>query len=396
MWASPSLWLTVTIIIIHQIGCISSEDLPEDATLDSIGLATKYGHPPTQYDVFTEDGYILTLYRLRGKGSIPILLAHGYLDSSDTWLLRGNTSLAITLANRGHDVWLANARGNRYSRRHKYLNPDTDPAFWKFTFHDMGYYDLPAIIDLILNETSAKNLTAIGHSVGNTIFYVLGSERPEYNSKINVMIALAPIAFMHNTGPPFSIIIASYPIISALINQLGIYDFLGDNTTIGITVHTLCSIPIIGYTVCANGVVFPLAGFDITELEPNFFRTVISHFPAGTSSMNALHLLQVGYRKTFAQYDHGSETNQKIYNSSEPPVYRLDRVTMPIALFAAANDGFSSLADVEILRRKLPNVVYYLLNPRLVCNHIDYVWGRTVSNYLYPYMNIVLNRYNPL
>ncbi|XP_069359562.1 uncharacterized protein [Maniola hyperantus] len=394
MWTT-SLCLTVTFIVIHQIGCISSEGLPEDATLDSIGLATKYGHPPTQYDVFTEDGYILTLYRLRGKGSIPILITHGLIDSSDTWMLRGYNSLAITLANRGHDVWLANTRGNRYGRRHQKLNPDTDPAFWNFTFHEMGYYDLPAIIDLVLKETGAERLTAIGHSLGNTIFYVLGSERPEYNSKINVMIALSPIAFLHNARAPVSILIDSYPIISGLFNQLGINDFLGDNTTMGRTAHALCSTPTLGYTLCGDGAIFALSGYDNSELEPDFFRTVASHFPAGISSMTPLHFFQVGYRKTFAQYDHGSETNQKIYNSSEPPVYRLDRVTMPIALFAAANDGYSSLADVEILRGKLPNVVYYLLNPRLSCNHIDYMWGRTVSKYLYPYINTVLNRYNP-
>ena len=35
------------------------------------------------------------------------------------------------LANAGHDVWLVNARGTRYSRKHTYLTPD-DLEYWDF------------------------------------------------------------------------------------------------------------------------------------------------------------------------------------------------------------------------------------------------------------------------
>ncbi|XP_034832271.1 lipase 1-like [Maniola hyperantus] len=398
MWTSLSLWLTVTVICTtQQIGYISAEEFPEDAALDSIGLATKYGHPPIQYNVATEDGYILAVYRLPGKGKRPpILCTHGLMDSTDTFLIRGYTSLPITLADRGYDVWLANTRGNRYTRRHQHLDPDTDPAFWNFTFHEMGVYDLPAIIDLVLNETGANNLTAIGHSQGNTIYYVLGSEKPEYNSKINVLISLAPMAYVHNTPLPVATIIKLTPIITTLVKDLGLHELLGDTTALGRIAHTLCSVPVIGYTICAYGLLYPLVGSDPTELEPEFFQNLAPHYPGGSSIVSLLHYLQVGYRKTFAQYDHGSEINQKMYNSSEPPVYQLARVTMPIALYTAANDGFSSLADVQLLRGQLPNVVYYLLSPRLICNHVDYVWGQTVSYYLYPFIDIMLDRYNPL
>jgi pimeloyl-ACP methyl ester carboxylesterase len=66
----------------------------------------------------------------------------------------------------------------------------------------MGVYDLPAVVDYILNTTGEHKLYYIGHSMGTTMFYVLLSERPQYNSKIRAMFSLAPVSFTaHITSP---------------------------------------------------------------------------------------------------------------------------------------------------------------------------------------------------
>jgi len=103
------------------------------------------------------------------------------------------------LVNKGYDVWLANARGSTNSQRHKTLK-SSDNAFWDFSWHEIGYYDIPAEIDYILDHTGNKNLTFIGFSMGASAFLVSMSTRPEYNSKVSTAfcrITLHKIYFMY-------------------------------------------------------------------------------------------------------------------------------------------------------------------------------------------------------
>ncbi|XP_069359563.1 lipase 1-like [Maniola hyperantus] len=367
-------------------------ELPEDATLNFTELARKYGHPSETYQVETQDGYLLELYNLPGKGRIPILLMHGFLDSSDTWIIRGEDSLAINLANNGYDVWLGNTRGNRYSCKHTELD-SRGRQFWQFSIHELGYYDLPAIIDKVLLETGAEDLTAIGHSQGNAIFYILGSTRPEYNKKVNLLIALAPICFMHHTPSPVSIYLKVSPVLIEISSKLGIYDLLRYDGFANKWFRKFCSHAMFSYTICAKLIIFPIIGFDTPELDAEFFTVLINHMPAGTSWMNFEHFGQIGINKKFARYDYGVSANLREYNSTTPPLYELKKVTMPVALFAGRNDPLSALGDVELLKDHLPNYVDFLVHPRKQFNHGDHVWGAHMKKYLFPYIYETLNRF---
>ena len=105
------------------------------------------------------------------------------------------------MANAGYDVWLGNYRGNTYSRGHCTLRPD-QKEFWKFSWDEMGKYDIPAMIDHILNETGQKKLFYIGHSMGTTGFMVMANERPEYQDKIIMASLLAPVAYVNHMKSP--------------------------------------------------------------------------------------------------------------------------------------------------------------------------------------------------
>lgn len=109
-----------------------------------------------------------------------------------------NQGLAYYLSDLGYDVWLGNSRGNRYSKRHITLNPKS-PAFWNFSFHQIGTIDLPETIDYILEKTGQKKLMYVGFSQGTTQLFIMASEKQHYLKKINHVHALSPVVFLSHT-----------------------------------------------------------------------------------------------------------------------------------------------------------------------------------------------------
>lgn len=142
-----------------------------------------------------------------------VLIQHGLFSCSDAWVINGpNDALPFILADAGFDVWMGNARGNTYSRNHttRSLN---HPYFWKFSWHEIGYYDLAAMVDYTLSTTNGKAQAAIhyvGHSQGTTAFFVFLSTRPEYNDKIKTAHMLAPVGYMSNMSDKLVRTLAPY------------------------------------------------------------------------------------------------------------------------------------------------------------------------------------------
>lgn len=117
------------------------------------------------------------------------------------------------MADKGYDVWMGNARGNYYSRNHTTLDPDTDSLFWKFSWHEMGVYDLPAMINLALKVSGAQKLHFVGHSQGVTVFLVMAASNEEYRNKIISMNALAPAVYTSNSEGSITEVLNKYGLL---------------------------------------------------------------------------------------------------------------------------------------------------------------------------------------
>ncbi|KAL0377303.1 UNVERIFIED_CONTAM: Triacylglycerol lipase 2 [Sesamum radiatum] len=89
------------------------------------------GYKCQEFDVTTDDGYILSVLRIPegragggGANRPPVLLQHGLLVDGMSWLMNPpEESLALILADNGFDVWISSVRGTQFSRRHLTLDP---------------------------------------------------------------------------------------------------------------------------------------------------------------------------------------------------------------------------------------------------------------------------------
>lgn len=349
----------------------------EDVHLNVTQLVTKYCCAIQEHQIGTDDGYLLTLFRIEGDGP-PVFLMHGFYNSADDWVTAGPESgLAYILAAAGFDVWIGNARGNKYSRHHIYLSPDEDTEFWDFSWDEIGNYDLPAMIDYILYVTNKTQLAYIGHSQGTTSFFVLCSEQPEYNNKISIMIALSPVAwFTHVTGAVTKLI-TPYILHYSWILKLFNYHELKPQTEL---FSKLCDI--------GNGIIciassFTMIGFDFEQVNKTNTRSVMSHIAGGASLNQLLHYCQLIESKTFQKFDYGADMNEAFYGTSTPPKYPVEKITAPVALIYSENDWLANTADVLILKKRLKNVIMYHRVPFKKFNHLDFLYAKNVKRLVY-------------
>ena len=129
------------------------------------------------------------------KAYVSIIKHYFFLIAYTIYFTNTRLFTAYILADNCYDVWLGNSRGNTYSKAHTYLDVHSD-EFWDFSWHELGKYDTPAVIDYILQTTGWKDLLYIGHSQGTTQYFVFNSLYPEYTEKVRAGFMLAPIAFM--------------------------------------------------------------------------------------------------------------------------------------------------------------------------------------------------------
>ncbi|CAL4125307.1 unnamed protein product, partial [Meganyctiphanes norvegica] len=349
-------------------------------------LIVKAGYPVESHHVTTADGYILTLHRIphgrtnnhmetiKGSpgGRAVAFMQHGLLCGSACWILNEPNNVgAYNLADAGYDVWLGNARGSKYSRNHTYLDP-SEREFWQFSWDEMGKFDIPAVIDYILASTQKEQLSYIGHSMGTTMFWVAMSEHPEYNSKIRVMFALGPVAYVSNIVSPIRFLSPFIKEMEVISNFLGDYEFFPETSLfVSFRKMTCKQHNRLTVTMCENSLFF-FAGFDPVHFNEDRLQVILTHEPEGTSVNTVFHYAQMINTGTFQKFDFGRRHNLAKYGQEAPPQYNLTKVTAPVVLMSAQNDW---LAD--------PKVIIYstfdLKQPKIYVFDVREIWDPSLS-----------------
>lgn len=111
--------------------------------------------------------------------------------------------LAYYLAREGYNVFLANVRGNFYSKYHE--NGDEfrkSSEYWDFSWDTIGYKDIPTIIDYVRTYTGAAKVYIIAHSQATSSLMALLSKTSDYelyknyNDRIYAIAFLSPVGYM--------------------------------------------------------------------------------------------------------------------------------------------------------------------------------------------------------
>lgn len=349
------------------------------------------GYTSESHTIVTDDGYILTMHRIPySRGANPsaprktVLLHHGLLGSSADWIIPGpGKGLGYILSDAGYDVWLANVRGNTYSRAHMSRNPDTF-AFWNFTFHDVSQHDLPAIIDYIIQKKGQDvKINYIGHSMGTTVLFALLSTKLQYNNVLRAGYALAPVAYMTDVRSPIRLLAKYSDNIAYLLKLLGANEFLPQNAVLRWLSKHACEINHYEEAICENSM-FVLCGHDESQFNRTLLPLMLGHVPAGASTRTLIHYAQeIRNNGRFQQFDYGPDVNIVTYGTLTPPEYPLHKITLPIALFSSENDWLASEIDVSNLYAHLANPLEHYVVPLKEFNHIDFLWAIDAPKLLY-------------
>ncbi|CDW75411.1 lysosomal acid lipase cholesteryl ester hydrolase-like [Stylonychia lemnae] len=341
------------------------------------------GYVYEEHKIQTEDGYILTAFRVPCKkgenadSKTPIQMQHGLFDDGGSWFFNNETlDLSLQLVDQGYDVWSTNSRGTVYSNEHVNLTVN-DKAYWDFSYHEMGKYDLPANLNYILNTTNQSQVVYFGHSQGTTQFFLGNSLTKDLSQYYKAFIGFAPVAHVSNSPSPLVKTLDLLEIPDLLLEYF--WDLLYLPSIAPVAAPFLHFFPRTVWNFIQT-----LVGFDkVYHINLGTLPMMARNDVGGTSTKDLMHWIQNFRSGNFAQYDYGADQNMQIYGQKTPPNYDLASLKTTLAhvqilLVAGSDDALVASGDLKILQAALPD------NTKTVAvddyNHLDYMWSADVNS----------------
>uniref|UniRef100_A0A452IMH2 Lipase n=1 Tax=Gopherus agassizii TaxID=38772 RepID=A0A452IMH2_9SAUR len=358
-------WFIAVVCLIQAI--TSSEELIKKRNMNpetfmNISQLICYeGYPSEEYEVLTEDGYYLKINRIPYGPKPAVLLQHGLFGQGSNWIENlANNSLGFMLADAGYDVWIGNSRGTTWSQRHQKFSVGQE-EFWDFSFHEMGIYDLQAMINFILQETGQKQLYYVGYSQGGSMGFIAFSSMPQLAQKVKMFFALAPaVTVGHSKSPVVKMLLMPEE------DLLGKREFRWWSKTMREFAAKICCYDLPN-RLCANAFFFA-GGFN-------------------EKNINMVCAVKSG---EFKYFDYGSENPAK-YNQSVPPFYKIEDMTVPTAVWSGGEDWMVDPKDIDMLLPHITNLIYH--KNISDWNHWDFTWGLDAAKRVYSEIIALIGKY---
>lgn len=273
------------------------------------------GQDETIY-VRTADGWRLAVHRYRAEGpptGFPVILCHGLSANRYTFDIPAAPSLALFLKKHGRDVWVPELRGSGMSDRPRLFSSDV-PYSWGFEEHLR--YDVPAILNCVLERAGSSRAHWIGHSMGGMLILAHGAGTR--NPNLASMVAL---------GSPTDFSALKMKILEFLLRFKDVLKFI-----------PLSPFPLFArlgapFAPWAPSHLFGV--FKATNVDPGVARKVVSLMPDPLSSS-----------KLWLDFGRFLETGRFAPNNGPLYLEGLDTSPVPILCVAGAWDKLAPPASV--------------------------------------------------
>ncbi|XP_075250394.1 lysosomal acid lipase/cholesteryl ester hydrolase-like [Convolutriloba macropyga] len=374
-----------------------STDHNPDYLATTCELAESRGYDCVTHSVTTHDGYIIDIQRVTNTSALvspgtstPVaLLMHGFECDSTIWVQNfQNQSLGYILADEGVDVWLGNVRGNFYGERHQKYDSNVDYQFWQFSFQQMAQYDLPAIVNYVIDTTGRQKIFYVGHSQGTLMAFLQMSEDLTLQDKIETAFMLTPVYSLTSMKSPLKYLLQAAYNAGKYLPSIRLGPTPPIDLVIWAYTYPLPSAYVIEYIWQS------FSGNSDQTLHRNNsqMKAYLAHGLAGTSVQNVRHFAQVYIEQKQAKFDfHDSKINMLHYNSTKPPLYNIERINRrdkstanrtKFAMFWGDKDWLVTEDDRRKLLEKLKDVTFF----SKVCenfSHLDFIWGLRANECAY-------------
>jgi len=374
---------------------------PDDPALnyDFMQLVRSHGYNVEEHYVETKDGYILGIHRVLSsetQNNRRILnspnynnfkgvafFQHGFMQSSEAWIARGpGKALVYNLVDQGYDVWLGNNRGNKYSYKHVKYSTHSD-KFWNFSLDDFAMYDIPTMIEFVLNQTGSPSLFYIGFSQGTAQAFAAFSLNPNLASKINLFVALAPATRVKELkNPVVSAVATSRPKLVFLL--------FGKRAILG---ETLFWRSVLSWQVYAWVIDFFLEflfGWKTRNLDSKEKPMLYAHLYSYSSVKCLVHWFQIAKSQNFQAFDDNiiirHTTNYKPYVL---PNYSPSRIVCPVAIFYGGKD---TVPEMNWLLKQVPEGTFIHCEDSY--EHLDFMWAKDAPDVIDKKVIDLLGGYN--